>query len=72
MKANGNHLRKRLRKMMIDADMGQGAIKDLAKSLGMNSNSLNMALTGYRTGPRSLEMLLEVKRHLEKKKNCNK
>jgi hypothetical protein len=68
MKANGNHLRKRLRKMMIDADMGQGAIKDLAKALGMNSNSLNMALTGYRTGPRYIEMLTQLKKHLTKLK----
>ena len=68
MKANGNHLRKRLRKMMIDANMGQGAIKDLAKALGMNSNSLNMALTGYRTGPRYIEMLNQLKKHLTKLK----
>lgn len=65
MKTNTDHLRKKVRKMMIDADLGWRATGNLARALGLNLQSLSMALTGYRSGPREKDILLKVKRHLE-------
>jgi hypothetical protein len=67
MKTNIQQLRKRVRKMMIDADLSRGAMHDIARALGLNLQSLSMAMTGYRTGPRYVEILQQVKEHLETK-----
>ncbi|MGE5840956.1 MAG: hypothetical protein ACM335_01670 [Deltaproteobacteria bacterium] len=68
MITNTLHLRKTVKKMMVDADLGRRATQDIAKALGLNLQSLSMAMSGYREGPRSREMLLLVKRYLAKKK----
>lgn len=53
---------------MIDADLNRGAMHAIARTLGLNLQSLSMAMTGYRTGPRYLEILQEVRKHLETKR----
>jgi hypothetical protein len=42
----------------------KGSCRDLAKSIGVNSNSLNMALSGFRTGPGSEQLLAKLRDHL--------
>jgi hypothetical protein len=44
----------------------QGSCKFLAARLGCNRNSLNMALSGFRDGPSSEQLLQVLKQELEK------
>ena len=44
----------------------KGSCRDLARALGVNANSLNMALSGYRENPNSKEMLVTLRSHLRK------
>lgn len=58
-------LRKECKKLMIDVDLDKlGAQKILARQLEVNSNSLNMALTGYRKGAAEYRLLLRLKAYL--------
>jgi len=57
-----NYLRKNCKILMIDAGLDKlGAQKTLAEKLGINRNSLNMALTGYREGKREYQILVELR-----------
>lgn len=42
----------------------KGSCKELAESIGVNSNSLNMALSGFRTGPGSEQLMEKLHNHL--------
>lgn len=42
----------------------KGSCKELAAYLGVNSNSLNMALSGLRNGPGSEQLLTKLRDHL--------
>ena len=63
-------LRKECKKLLIDLDLDKpGAVPVLAREIStdsdtVNSNSLNMALTGYRNGERSLGLLLRLRQVL--------
>jgi hypothetical protein len=66
--------RKKCRKLMVDLDLSHGFNAQLAHSLGVNSNQLSMALTGFRKTKRSLEILVSLEQHLLslKSKGCAK
>ena len=63
-------LRKDCKKLMVELDLDhQGAEPFLAKEISteedrVNRNVLNMALTGYRSTPRSEELLRRLQRYL--------
>lgn len=63
-------VRKECKKLLIDLDLDKpGAVPMLARDIStdsdtVNSNSLNMALTGYRNGERSLALLLRLRQLL--------
>ena len=63
-------LRKECKKLLIDLDLDKpGVVSFLARELStpddkINSNSLNMALTGYRNGIRSEQLLGSLLRYL--------
>jgi len=59
-----SNLRKKIKHLMVDLDLGHGSQKILAETLAVNENSLNMALTGYRTGPASVQLLMTVLNYL--------
>ena len=42
----------------------KGSCRELAKAIGVNSNSLNMALSGFRTGPGSEQLMEKLRDHL--------
>ena len=66
-----NELRKQIKHLMVDLGLdGQGSQKALAAAMStpddpVNSNSLNMALTGYRDGPGSIRLLKRLLEYLE-------
>ena len=56
---------------MIDVGLDKlGAQKILARQLEVNSNSLNMALTGYRKGRAEYQLLQRLKAHLRSLKKA--
>ena len=58
-------LRKRCKRLMIDCGLDlRGGQTLLAESLSMNRNSISMALSGYRNGPGSLQILQAIRKHL--------
>lgn len=60
-----DRLRRTCKKLMVDVDLDKlGAQKILARQLEVNSNSLNMALTGYRKGAAEYRLLLRLKAYL--------
>ena len=65
-------LRKECKKLLIDLGLDKpGVVSFLARELStpddkINSNSLNMALTGYRNGSRSEYLLTKLQSYLEK------
>jgi hypothetical protein len=57
--------RLRIKHLLVDADLDKkGSLVKLAKSLGVNRNCLNMALTGYRSGPASDRILDDLEKYL--------
>ena len=66
-------VRKECKKLLVDLDLDKpGIVPALARELSSNGDivnpkSLNMALTGYRNGKRSLELLLHLRRTLAAK-----
>jgi len=44
---------------------GRGGIKAIAEAISVNRNSLSMALSGYRNGPGTVEMLEKARAYLE-------
>jgi len=64
-------LRKQIKHLLVDLSLdGQGSQKALAAAIAtpeepVNSNSLCMALTGYRNGPGSIRLLERLFRHLD-------
>lgn len=55
------NLRKTVKIKMIEHGYDKpGAQALLAKAINANTNSLNMALTAYRIGPRSQQILLDL------------
>jgi hypothetical protein len=44
---------------------GRGALKTIAKAISVNRNSLSMALSGFRNGPGSIQILEQAKSYLE-------
>jgi len=66
-----DRLRRTCKKLMVDVDLDKlGAQKILAERLGVNSNSLNMALTGYRKGLAEYRLLQRLKAHLRSLKKA--
>jgi len=65
-----NELRRECKKLMVDLGLdGMGYRPILAKAISVqkddvNSNSLTMALTGYRNNERSREILDRLKKYL--------
>ena len=63
-------LHKDCKKLMIDLDLDRpGSVEVLAREISteenpVNRNSLNMALTGYRQGPRYQEILKRLHSYL--------
>ena len=70
---NSIELRKLCKKMMVDLGVDtKGSKIFLAKEIStvddvVNSSSLTMALSGYRFGARSVELLMRLYSYLEKK-----
>ena len=66
-------LRKKCKKLLIDLDLDKpGVVPFLAQELStpedkINSNSLNMTLTGYRNGSRSEQLLKRLQNYLEER-----
>jgi len=66
-----DRLRRTCKKLMVDVDLDKlGAQKILAERLGMNRNSLCMALTGYRKGLAEYQLLQRLKAHLRSLKKA--
>lgn len=62
---NNNELRKSVKKLLVDADLDKrGCLPEIADKLNVNYNSLNMALSGYRDGPGSIELLEKLQSYL--------
>ncbi len=60
-----DQLRRACKKLMVDVDLDKlGAQKILAERLGMNRNSLCMALTGYRKGLAEYKLLQRLEAYL--------
>lgn len=60
------NLRKRVKKLLIDHGFEyRGYQAELADKLGINQNSLNMALTGYRKNPGSEKILNDLLEFLQ-------
>lgn len=57
-------LRKTVKKLMVEHDL-DGGRKKLARSIGVNYSSLCMALTGYRTGQASVDILTKLQKYIE-------
>lgn len=58
-------VRRKVKILLIDRGLDiRGEQLRLAKELGFNHNSLNMALTGYRNTPGSLKILKALQEHL--------
>lgn len=58
-------LRKAVKKLIIDAELDKpGCLPKIAEKMDVNYNSLNMALSGYRTGPKSVEYLKKLQSYL--------
>ena len=63
---NLESFRRKCKKLMIDLGIDKpGIVQGLAKKLKVNPNSLTMALTGYRNGKRSEEILRSLYKHLK-------
>jgi len=58
-------LRKRCKKLLIDKDLDYGNRVSIASDMGINSNSLSMALTGYRDGLGSTRILIALYDYLK-------
>ena len=58
-------LRKRCKKLLIDKDLDYGNRVAIASDMGINSNSLSMALTGYRDGLGSTRILIALYDYLQ-------
>ena len=59
------NLRKECKKLMIDLDFDvPGGRRMIAENIGVNCNSLSMALTGYRDGPGSIKILTSLHEYL--------
>jgi len=57
--------RKRCKRLMIEHGLDmRGGQTQLAETLSMNRNSISMALSGYRNGPGSLQILRAIQKHL--------
>ena len=61
-------LRREVKGLMIDTGYDlMGSIMRLAEELGVNRQSLVMALSGYRRGPASIEYLERARDYLRRK-----
>ncbi|MBN2251058.1 MAG: hypothetical protein JW724_03170, partial [Candidatus Altiarchaeota archaeon] len=59
------NLRKECKKLMVDLGLDErGSLEPIAAHLRVNRNSLNMALTGHRTGEASKTYLLQLHKYL--------
>ena len=56
-------LRKQVKKLLIDNDL-EWSGSYIAKEIGANRNSMAMALSGYRTGPGSVNILKRLENYL--------
>ncbi len=62
---NIEKVRKKCIQLMAEKGfLKRGGQTDLAGHLKMNRNSISMALSGYRSGPGSLEILKAIQKHL--------
>jgi hypothetical protein len=58
-------VRRKVKILLIDRGLDiRGAQLELSQKIGVNHNSLNMALTGYRDTPGSLKILKALQEHL--------
>ena len=59
-------LRKNCKKLLIDKGLDQpGRLSVLAEAIGANKNSISMALSGFRDGPVSIELLNRIILHVK-------
>lgn len=55
------YLRRHCKQLLLDTNLDtRGSLKRLAQELGVNYNSLSMALTGYRVSPGAEKMLKQL------------
>ena len=58
-------LRKSVKKLLVDAELDKrGCLPEIADKMNVNYNSLNMALSGYRNSPGSIELLKQLQSYL--------